>query len=160
MHCCDDKNLCVFLKKIEHDRYMRKNDDFVLDTNDDMILKMDDALSWETKEFRKGYQNAIMQFQKKYNLRSKDAPAKPQQMNPIRKLLEDTPSTSRPRPDSTTKDMMEKDNSKEEAPKKTLEAHREAGGKEVEKFCLPFNFEQEMAKIKIFVLFNEIIRKG
>jgi hypothetical protein len=27
MHCCDDKNPCVFLTKSEHDRYMRKSDD-------------------------------------------------------------------------------------------------------------------------------------
>jgi hypothetical protein len=43
--------------------------------DDDMILEMDDAPSWETEEFRKGYQNAIMQFQKKYNLWSKDTPS-------------------------------------------------------------------------------------
>jgi hypothetical protein len=36
-------------------------------------------------EFRKGYQNAIMQFQKKYNLWSKDVPTESQQTNPIRK---------------------------------------------------------------------------
>jgi hypothetical protein len=33
-------------------------------------------------------------------------------------------------------------------------------GKEVEKVCPPFNFEHEMAKIKISVPFNELIRKG
>jgi hypothetical protein len=160
MHCCDDKNPCVFLTKREHDRYMRKNDDFMLETDDAWIGETDDALSWETKEFRKGYQNAIMQFQKKYNLRSKEASTEPQQTNPIRKPLVDTPSTSRPRPDNMTKDAMEKAKSKEEAPKKTLEASREAGGKEVEKVCPPFNFEHEMDKIKISVPFNELIRKG
>jgi hypothetical protein len=41
---------------------MRRNKDFVSKTDDDMILKTDDAPSWETKEFKKGYQNAIMQF--------------------------------------------------------------------------------------------------
>jgi hypothetical protein len=33
-------------------------------------------------------------------------------------------------------------------------------GKDVEKVCPPFNFEHEMEKIKIFVPFNELIRKG
>jgi hypothetical protein len=117
-------------------------------------------VSWETKEFRKGYQNAIMQFQKKYNLRSKEAPTEPQQTNPIRKPPADTPSTSRPKPDNPTKDATEKAKSKEEAPRKALETSREACGKEVEKVCPPFNFEHEMAKIKISVPFNELIRKG
>jgi hypothetical protein len=59
-----------------------------------------------------------------------------------------------------TKDATEKSKSKEEVPKKSLETGREASGKEVEKTCSPFNFEHEMAKIKIFVPFNELIRKG
>jgi len=41
---------------------MSKRDDFVLDTNDDMILEADDAPSWEREEFRKVYQNSIMQL--------------------------------------------------------------------------------------------------
>jgi hypothetical protein len=139
---------------------MSKNDDFVLETDDDMILETDDALSWETEEFRKGYHNAIMQFQKKYNLWSKDTPVESQQTNPIRKPLVETPSKSRPRLDNVTKEAMEKAKSKEDAPKKAQETGREASEKEVEKVCSPFNFEHEMAKIKIFVLFNEIIRKG
>jgi hypothetical protein len=55
---------------------------------------------------------------------------------------------------------MEKAKSKEEVPKKSQETGREASGKEVEKVCSPFNFEHEMAKIKISVSFNELIRKG
>jgi hypothetical protein len=74
MHCCDDNNLRVFLTKGKHDRYMSKNDNFMLEMDDDMILETDDVLSWETEEFRKGYQNSIMWFQKKYNLKRKDAP--------------------------------------------------------------------------------------
>jgi hypothetical protein len=59
-----------------------------------------------------------------------------------------------------TKDATEKAKSKEEVPKKASETGREASGKEVEKTCSPFNFEHEMAKIKIYVPFNELIRKG
>jgi hypothetical protein len=51
-------------------------------------------------------------------------------------------------------------NSKEEALRKALETSREAHRKEVEKVYPPFNFEHEMAKIKISVPFNELIRKG
>jgi hypothetical protein len=94
IHCCDDQNPRVFLTKSEHDQYMSRNEGFVPEADDDMILKTDDASSWETEEFRKGYQNAIMQFQKKYNLRSKDVPVESQQTNPIRKPSADTPSTS------------------------------------------------------------------
>jgi len=68
MHCCDNKNLCVFFTKSEHDRYMRKNDEFMLEMDNYIILEIDDALSWEKQEFRKGYMNTIMQFQNKYNL--------------------------------------------------------------------------------------------
>jgi hypothetical protein len=92
---------------------------------------MDDVSSWEIEEFKKGYQNVIMQFQKKYNLQSKDVPLEPQKMNPIRKPLVNTPSISRLRLDNMTKDATEKSKSKEEAPKKNPEAGREAGRKEV-----------------------------
>jgi hypothetical protein len=73
---------------------MRRNKDFVSETDDDMILEIDDASSWETEDFRKGSQNTIMQFQKNYNLWGKDMPTESQQTNPIRKPPVDTPSTS------------------------------------------------------------------
>jgi hypothetical protein len=39
---------------------MSQDKDFSLETKDGMILETDDAPSWETEEFKKGYQNAIM----------------------------------------------------------------------------------------------------
>jgi hypothetical protein len=63
---------------------MSQNKDFTLETDDGMILETDDAPSWETEEFKKGYQNAIMQFQKKYNLWSKDVPVKPKQIDSVK----------------------------------------------------------------------------
>jgi hypothetical protein len=45
MHCCDEKTPHVFLTKGEHDRYMRKNDDFMLETDDAWIGETDDVLS-------------------------------------------------------------------------------------------------------------------
>jgi hypothetical protein len=62
MHCYDDKKSRMFLKKREHDRCMSINDIFMLYTNDAWIKETDDVLSWETEEFKKGYQNAIMKF--------------------------------------------------------------------------------------------------
>jgi hypothetical protein len=53
----------MFLTKGEHDQFM--------DVNDGIMLETEDTLSSEMKEFKKGYHNAIMQFQKKYNLRSR-----------------------------------------------------------------------------------------
>jgi len=50
----------------------------MLETNDAWIWETNDTLSWETEEFRKGYQNAIIQFQKRYNLRRKEASTEPQ----------------------------------------------------------------------------------
>jgi hypothetical protein len=55
---------------------------------------------------------------------------------------------------------MQKVKSKEEPPKKIPEARKETVIKEVEKASSAFNFESEMAKIKIFVSFNELIKKG
>jgi len=60
MNFCDEKDTHVFLKKGKCDQYMSGNDDIMLKTND--------TLSWEIEELRKGYRNAIMKFQKKYNL--------------------------------------------------------------------------------------------
>jgi hypothetical protein len=45
IHCCDDKNPCMFLMKREHDRYMRIDNDGMLDMDDAQIGETDDALS-------------------------------------------------------------------------------------------------------------------
>jgi hypothetical protein len=68
-------------------------------------------LSSETKEFRKGYHNAIMQLQKQYNLRSKKAPANLPKANPTRELQTNTPS-SQLKKDNSLRDVMEKGKSK------------------------------------------------
>ena len=131
-----------------------------MDANDKFMQENDDMLSSEKEEFGKGYHNAIMQLQKQYNLRSKRAPANLPKANPIRELQINTPSSSQPKKDNSTKDTMEKGKYKEESPKKIPEVRKEAVIKEVEKSPSPFNFESEMAKIKIYVPFNEMIRNG
>jgi hypothetical protein len=52
---------------------------------------------------------------------------------------------------------VEKVKKKEETQKKTFEARKETITKEVDKTSSSFNFESEMAKIKISVPFNEYI---
>jgi hypothetical protein len=81
-------------------------------------------------------------------------------MNPTKEPQVNTPSASRPKKDNPTRDMTKKGNSKEEALKKAPEVSKETSVKEVDKAPPPFNFENEMAKIKIFVPFNELIKKG
>ena len=62
--------------------------------------------------------------------------------------------------DSTAKGTMDKGKHKAEPQKKLLEARKETVTKEVEKTSSSFNFESEMAKIKIYVPFNELIKNS
>jgi hypothetical protein len=73
---CDDMNKYVFLTNGENDKFMDANDGFLMD--------IDDTLSSKTKEFKKGYHNVIMQFQKKYNPRSRNTSAEPSKTNPTK----------------------------------------------------------------------------
>jgi hypothetical protein len=111
MHCCDDMNTYVFLTKGEQDQFMDENDGFMLET--------DETLSSEMEEFRKGYRNAIMQFQNKYNLRSRTTHAEPPKTNPTKELRMNTPSSSQPKKDNSARDATEKEKSKEESLKKS-----------------------------------------
>jgi hypothetical protein len=131
-----------------------------MDVNDGFMFETDDMLYLETEEFRKGYHNAIMQFQNKYNLRSRKTPVEPPKTNPTKEHQANTPSSSQSKKDNSIRDTTEKRKSKEESLKKVLEASEEMGIKEVDKAPPPFNFESEMEKIKIFVHFNELIKKG
>jgi hypothetical protein len=65
-----------------------------------------------------------------------------------------------PKKDNPTKDEIENGNSKEDVPRKAPKTSWEIGIKEVENVSPPFKFENEISKIKISVLFNEIINKG
>jgi hypothetical protein len=67
---------------------------------------------------------------------------------------------SHPKKDSVAKDVVEKGKQKEEPPKKVHEVRKEAVIKEVEKTSSNFNFESEMAKIKISIPFNEMIKNS
>jgi hypothetical protein len=89
MHCCDDMDTHMFLTKGEHDQFM--------DTNDGIMLEIEDTLSSKIEEFNKGYHKEIMKFQKKYNLGSRKTSAEPHQMNPTREPQANNPSVSRPK---------------------------------------------------------------
>jgi hypothetical protein len=84
----------------------------------------------------------------------------PPKANPTRELKINTPYSSQPKKDNSTKDAMDKGKSKEEPPKKIPESRKEAIIKEVEKASYPFNFESEMDKIKIYVPFSELLKNG
>jgi hypothetical protein len=79
----------VFLTKEEHDRFM--------DANDIFMQENDERLSVEKEDYQKGLQNAIMQLQKQYNLRSKKVPANPPKGNPTKESQNNTPSSSQPK---------------------------------------------------------------
>jgi hypothetical protein len=61
-------------------------------------------------------------------------------------------SSNQPKKDNPVKDVQEKGKQQEEPPKKVPEMQRNVIIKEVEKIPSPFNFESEMAKIKILFL--------
>jgi hypothetical protein len=112
-----------------------------------------------------GLQNAIMQFQRQYNLRNQKVPANPPKGNPpkgnpTKEAQSNIPSSSQPKKDSTAKDVVDKGKKKEESQKKIPETRKEIVTKEVEKTSSSFNFESEMAKIKIYVPFNELIKNN
>jgi hypothetical protein len=60
MNCCDDKETEVFLTKEEHDQFMDASEIFLQDE--------EERVSVEKEDYETGLQNAIMQFQRKYNL--------------------------------------------------------------------------------------------
>ena len=60
MHCCDGDETEVFLTKEEHNQFM--------DANEIFMQENDDRLLVEREDYQTELQNAIMQFQRQYNL--------------------------------------------------------------------------------------------
>jgi hypothetical protein len=79
MNCCDDKETEVFLTKEEHDQFMDASEIFLQDE--------EERLSVEREDYQTGLQNAIMQFQRQYNLRNQKVPPNPPKGNPPPKKL-------------------------------------------------------------------------
>jgi hypothetical protein len=86
--------------------------------------------------------------------------ANPPKGNPTKESQNNTPSSSQPKKDYVAKDSMDKGKKKEEPPKKVHETRKDTVIKEVEKTSSSFNFKSEMAKIKIYVPFNELIKNS
>jgi hypothetical protein len=173
MNFCDDKETKVFLTKEEHDQFMDASEIFLQDE--------EERVSVEREDYEIGLQNAIMQFQRQYNLRNQKVPpnppkGNPPKGNPTKEAQNNIPSSSQPKKDSAAKDSVkaakdstvkysaakdtvEKGKQKEE-PQKKLLTRKEMVTKEVEKTSSSFDFESEMAKIKISVPFNELIKNS
>jgi hypothetical protein len=80
--------------------------------------------------------------------------------NPTKEAQNSIPSSSHPKRDSATKEVVDKGKQKEESHKKVPGTRKETVIKDIEKTSSSFNFESEMAKINIFVPFNELIKNG
>lgn len=131
IHCFDEEVSGIFLTKEEHD--------------ESSITKPGEDLS----DYLKGYQHAISEIQKQYNLRNRNVPI--------------TASKAQPKKDASEAVEDKKDGSKvaegkNDSPpdKKVIQAPSPT--KEIEKSISSFSIENEIAKIKISVPFNEILK--
>jgi hypothetical protein len=106
----------------------------------------------DSEEYRQGYQNAIFEFQKQYNLRNINVVVNPN------KVQVDHPSTSQRKKYPPRKDMPEKNNPKDDGPKKAQDGKKDVNNKEVEKSQSTFNLESEISKLKVSIPFNELIK--
>jgi len=131
IHCFDEEVSRIFLTKEEHD--------------ESSITKPGEELS----DYLKGYQHAIFEMKKQYNLKNRNVPI--------------TASKAQPKKDASKAVEDKKDSSKvaegkNDSPpdKKVIQAPSPT--KEIEKTVSSFNIENEIAKIKISVPFNEILK--
>lgn len=105
----------------------------------------------KTNDYERGYQNAILEFQKQYNLRNRNVN--------VEKLQVDQPSNSEMKKDPPRKVMQKKDEQKIEImSKKVQEDKKESSHKEIDKSQSLFSLENEKYKIKILVSFNENLK--
>ena len=99
------------------------------------------------------YQNSILEFQKKYNLRNRKVVVNTE------KSQVDQHSSSQMKQDPPRKEAQKKDEYKEDDPlNKIQEEKKESGPKDVDKSKSLFSLENEMSKIKILVPFDELLR--
>ena len=131
IHCLGEEDSEIFLTTEEHD-----------ESNQSKAEE-------EPSDFLKGYQHAIFEIQKQYNLRNRDVPITANKAQPkkgVSKAVEnkkEEPKQATGKGDSL---LEKKDN----------QAHDLS--KEVEKSTSVFNIQNEIAKIKISVPFNEILK--
>ena len=82
----------------------------------------EERVSVKREDYESGLQNAIMQFQRKYNLRNQNLPPNPPKGNPTKEAQNNIPSSSHPKRYFDAKDSVAKDSTmKELVAKDTLE---------------------------------------
>ena len=150
-----------------------------MDASEIFLQDEEERVSVEREYYETGLQNTSMKFQRKYNLINKNVPpnppkGNPPKWNPSKEAQNNIPSSSHTKKDfaakdsaakdSTVKDFVAKDTvekgKQKEEPQKRLLTGKEVVTKEVEKTPSSFDFESEMAKIKISVPFNELIKNS
>jgi hypothetical protein len=111
----------------------------------------------EREDYQTGLQNAIMQFQRQYNLRNQKVPSNPSKGNPpkgnpTKEAQSNIPSSSQPKKDFCKgfccKGVVDKGKKKEEPQKKILEARKETVTKEVEKPHPPLILKVRWLRLK------------
>lgn len=126
------------MTKEENDRSFKEEDD--------------NLLIMESNEYKRGYQNSVLDVQRQYNLRNRNVV-----INPNKDLV-DQPSTSQPKKDASQKHIPKVANRKEDSSKEIQEGKKDVNAKEIEKIQSSFNLENEISNIKIVVPFNELFK--
>lgn len=131
IHCFDEEVSGIFLTKEEHD--------------ESSMIKSGE----EPSDFLKGYQHTIFEMQKQYNLRNRDVHITANKAQPKK-------NTSR-----TVEDKKENSKvveGKDDSPLVKKDIQILSPPKEIDKTTSVFNLENEIAKIKISVPFNDILK--
>jgi hypothetical protein len=85
-----------------------------MDASEIFLQEEEERLLEETEDYQTVLKNAIIQFQRQYNLRNQKVPpnltkGNPPKGNPTKEAQSNIPSSSQPKKDSTAKDSTVKD---------------------------------------------------
>ena len=142
MHCLDKDEPQFYIKKEDHNHFFTETSDMCKKYQDD---------------YQRGYQNAIMEFQKQYNLRNrnvvvnKDKNKTSVDISPIDQNKKDPPSKKPQRKEDNRVDIM---------PNKSIIERKDTNSKDGEKAKSPFSLENEISKVNISVPFYELIKNA
>ena len=140
IHCLDKDEPQFYIKKEDHDHFFAKTYDVCKNDQDD---------------YQKRYQNVILEFQKKYDLRNRTVMVNkyknknPLDISPINQNIKDLPSKQPQRKEDNRVDIM---------PNKSIEERKDPNLKDEEKVKTIFSLENEISKVKISVPFSELIK--
>ena len=102
------------------------------------FLSQSKLIHTKYEDYKKGYQNSIMEVYKKYNIINIKSTT-----NPPKKIQTDTPSTSQAKVD----------------PPKEVPRRKDTNVKEVEKYQPYLNLKNELSKVKIYVPLTKLMKK-